>query len=104
MEAWMCHSDQKLHDQVMKHGKAGFWPQPGQAFVGGSYILFEDSVMAEHKLLSPQDDKVRLSASVFFLCYYFLSFPLLSCFGEFGVEPPFVWAIKKTGIGYPTNG
>ena len=55
----MCHSDQKLHDQVMKHGKAGFWPQPGQAFVGGSYILFEDSVMAQHKLLSPQDDKVR---------------------------------------------
>ncbi|KAJ2926581.1 hypothetical protein H1R20_g10516, partial [Candolleomyces eurysporus] len=57
VEAWMCHSDQKLHDQVMKHGKAGFWPRPGQAFVGGSYILFEDSVMAKHKLLSPQNDK-----------------------------------------------
>lgn len=45
VEAWMCHSDQKLHDQVTKHGKRGFWPSPGQALVGGSYILFEESAM-----------------------------------------------------------
>lgn len=57
VEAWMCHSDQKLHDQVMKHGKAGFWPQPGQAFVGGSYILFEESAVAKQNLLAAVDDK-----------------------------------------------
>ncbi|KAG6888958.1 hypothetical protein C0992_006951 [Termitomyces sp. T32_za158] len=50
VEAWMCHSDQKLHDQVVKHGKTGFWPEPEQALVGGSYILFEESAMARHNL------------------------------------------------------
>lgn len=90
VEAWMCHSDQKLHDQVMKHGKAGFWPQPGQAFVGGSYILFEDSVMAKHKLLSPQDDKV--SSFVLFFCF------LLECFS--------LWygRSRRPALEFPTNG
>ncbi|KAG6901759.1 hypothetical protein C0995_008234 [Termitomyces sp. Mi166 len=50
VEAWMCHSDQKLHDQVMKHGKTGFWPEAEQALVGGSYILFEESSVAQHNL------------------------------------------------------
>ncbi|KAF8800567.1 hypothetical protein BYT27DRAFT_7199686 [Phlegmacium glaucopus] len=45
VEAWMCHGDQKLHDHVTEHGKRGFWPSPGQALVGGSYILFEESAM-----------------------------------------------------------
>ncbi|KAJ3528770.1 hypothetical protein NMY22_g9273 [Coprinellus aureogranulatus] len=57
VEAWMCHSDQKLHDQVVKHGKAGFWPSPGQAYVGGSYLLFEESVVARQHLLSAVEDK-----------------------------------------------
>lgn len=52
VEAWMCHSDQKLHDQVVKHGKAGFWPSPGLAYVGGSYLLFEESVVVKQTLLS----------------------------------------------------
>ncbi|KAG6840736.1 hypothetical protein C0991_004754 [Blastosporella zonata] len=50
VDAWMCHSDQKLHDQVMRHGKGGFWPEPGQGLVGGSYVLFEESSMAQHNL------------------------------------------------------
>ncbi|KDR80336.1 hypothetical protein GALMADRAFT_242712 [Galerina marginata CBS 339.88] len=50
VEAWMCHSDQKLHEQVSKHGKRGFWPSPGQALVGGSYILFEESAMNTNNL------------------------------------------------------
>lgn len=52
VEAWMCHSDQKLHDQVVRHGKAGFWPSPGLAYVGGSYLLFEESVVVKQTLLS----------------------------------------------------
>lgn len=47
----MCHSDQKLHDQVVRHGKAGFWPAKGQAYVGGSYVLFEESVVVKQNLL-----------------------------------------------------
>lgn len=41
VDAWMCHSDQKLHEHVVQHGKGGFWPHLGQALVGGSYLLFE---------------------------------------------------------------
>ncbi|KAJ7461799.1 HECT-like ubiquitin-conjugating enzyme-binding-domain-containing protein [Mycena galericulata] len=49
VDAWMCHTDQKLNEQVMKHGKGGFWPEAGQALVGGSYILFEEgSVVKNH--------------------------------------------------------
>lgn len=47
VDAWMCHSDQKLHDEVMENAKRGFWPKEGEALVGGSYILFEESGVVE---------------------------------------------------------
>lgn len=43
VDAWMCHSDQKLHEGVIENAKRGFWPKEGEALVGGSYIVFEDS-------------------------------------------------------------
>jgi hypothetical protein len=58
VEAWMCHSDQKLNSQVANHGKRGFWPSAGQAFVGGSYILFEEGVMNAANLHIAVDKKV----------------------------------------------
>jgi len=45
VEAWMCHSDQKLQDPIPQNGRRGFWPSRGQALVGGSYILFEESAI-----------------------------------------------------------
>lgn len=42
VDAWMCHSDQKLHKEVMENAQRGFWPKEGEALVGGSYIVFED--------------------------------------------------------------
>lgn len=59
VEAWMCHSDQKLHDHVTKNGKRGFWPSSGQALVGGSYILFEESVMNQNNLHMKDEPTVR---------------------------------------------
>jgi len=61
VDAWMCHSDQKLHEQVTKHSTQGFWPTEGHALVGGSYILFEQSAMSVHNLHSvdPVDDTKR---------------------------------------------
>jgi len=50
IDAWMCHPDQKLHEHVVKHGKMGFWPQPDQALVGGSYILFEAACISKANL------------------------------------------------------
>ncbi|KAF9450605.1 hypothetical protein P691DRAFT_810009 [Macrolepiota fuliginosa MF-IS2] len=50
VEAWMCHSDQKLHEHVVKHGKRGFWPKEGQALVGGSYILFEETAVNQNNI------------------------------------------------------
>ncbi|KAJ7037956.1 HECT-like ubiquitin-conjugating enzyme-binding-domain-containing protein [Mycena alexandri] len=58
VDAWMCHTDQKLNERVMKHGKSGFWPELGQALVGGSYILFEEESMVKHHL-SPADSTKR---------------------------------------------
>ncbi|KAM6503428.1 HECT-like Ubiquitin-conjugating enzyme (E2)-binding domain containing protein [Amanita muscaria] len=57
VEAWMCHADQKLHDEVAKHSKMGFWPQPGQALVGGSYILFEEASLAKANMYIAEEVK-----------------------------------------------
>ena len=59
VEAWMCHSDQKLHDHITKNGKRGFWPSPGQALVGGSYILFEESAMNRSNFHMKEEPAVR---------------------------------------------
>ncbi|RDB27814.1 hypothetical protein Hypma_002288 [Hypsizygus marmoreus] len=57
VDAWMCHTDQKLHEQVLRHGQGGFWPHPGQALVGGSYILFEESSMTHNNLHLSEEPK-----------------------------------------------
>ncbi|KAI0064260.1 hypothetical protein BV25DRAFT_299244 [Artomyces pyxidatus] len=49
VDAWMCHADQKLSAQVSRHGQ-GFWPEVGQALVGGSYILFDGSAVVKSNL------------------------------------------------------
>ncbi|KAK0480735.1 HECT-like ubiquitin-conjugating enzyme-binding-domain-containing protein [Armillaria novae-zelandiae] len=58
VDAWMCHSDQKLHEQIAKNGR-GFWPEAGQALVGGSYILFEESAMSKTNIY-PADAAKRV--------------------------------------------
>lgn len=50
VDAWMCHSDQKLHEHVTRHSNEGFWPTPEYALVGGSYLLFEQSVVMKQHL------------------------------------------------------
>jgi hypothetical protein len=60
IDAWMCHPDQKLHEHVVKHGKMGFWPQPHQALVGGSYILFEDACISKANLYVVEATKVSI--------------------------------------------
>ncbi|OCH86338.1 hypothetical protein OBBRIDRAFT_738197 [Obba rivulosa] len=50
VEAWMCHADQKLNEQVRRHSNEGFWPAEGQALVGGSYILVDEAVMVSSNL------------------------------------------------------
>ncbi|ESK86387.1 hypothetical protein Moror_4980 [Moniliophthora roreri MCA 2997] len=57
VDAWMCHSGQKLHEDVVKRTRNGFWPEPGQALVGGSYILFEESAMTHDNIHSPEAPK-----------------------------------------------
>ncbi|KAJ7204759.1 HECT-like ubiquitin-conjugating enzyme-binding-domain-containing protein [Mycena pura] len=64
VDAWMCHTDQKLNERVMKHGRSGFWPEAGQALVGGSYILFEEDAMVKHHLC-PADSVKRSSILIF---------------------------------------
>lgn len=56
----MCHSDQKLHEEVMENAKRGFWPREGEALVGGSYIVFEDDVVVKNHLHQLQAREVSL--------------------------------------------
>ncbi|KAH9478581.1 hypothetical protein JR316_0009038 [Psilocybe cubensis] len=58
VEAWMCHGDQKLNEQVAKQGRRGFWPARGQGLVGGSYILFEQDAMIENNLHLTQESRL----------------------------------------------
>jgi hypothetical protein len=44
VDAWMCHTDQALHNHVAKHSR-GFWPEEGEALVGGGYILFHQAAI-----------------------------------------------------------
>ncbi len=60
VDAWMCHSDQVLNAQVARHA-TGFWPQSGQALVGGSYILFDKSAAVSANLRPVEKPKVGLS-------------------------------------------
>lgn len=87
VEAWMCHTDQKLHDQVVKHGQRGFWPEPKQALVGGSYILFEESSITRNNLHLAEGPRVCIIRLVCFFLFFF--FPRTT---------------KKTDVGTVTNG
>ena len=54
VDAWMCHSDQKLHEHVQKGSKEGFWPVDGEALVGGSYVLLKESAVEKVNLCDAQ--------------------------------------------------
>ncbi|KAL5499110.1 hypothetical protein ACEPAH_1628 [Sanghuangporus vaninii] len=56
LEAWMCHTDQKLSERVARHGR-GFWPKAGQVFVGGSYFLFHESAVVSSNLSVVETNK-----------------------------------------------
>ena len=74
VDAWMCHGDMKLHEDVKKGSKEGFWPGSGEALVGGSYVLLREDLVVESNLCEGgQGDKVRMQVSTtvpfFFLCH-----------------------------------
>lgn len=65
VDAWMCHSDLKLHEHVKKGSKDGFWPGQGQVLVGGSYVLLrEDAVVKGNLREAEVPAKVRTYISV----------------------------------------
>lgn len=57
LEAWVCHRDQKLHEEVSKHSD-GFWPRPDQVLVGGSYLIVEESSVVQYNLHRDESTKV----------------------------------------------
>ena len=62
VEAWMCHPEQKVSADVVKHGKRGAQgvrPSPTQALVGGSYILVDAASVVEASLRVSTTAKVR---------------------------------------------
>lgn len=113
VEAWMCHSDQKLHEHVTKHSRRGFWPKEAQALVGGSYILFESSAINGSNLYASAELKVRRYLIISRLGSRFPSFsyygrirrPTLALFtnDRFYISPP-SWVTGSMGdYGVPAN-
>lgn len=43
LDAWMCHQDQTLSDDLVAKGK-GIKPRVGEGLVGSAYIVFEQDV------------------------------------------------------------
>lgn len=72
VDAWMCHTDQTLNAQVVRHAK-GFWPRSGQALVGGSYILFDKSAAVSANLRPVEKPKVRRPVGYCRYCFFFVS-------------------------------
>lgn len=75
VEAWMCHSEQKLSGDVVKQSKGGtrgIRPSPSQALVGGSYLLVDASVVKEGNVRIHPKTKVR------FHCFLDLVVPCFS--------------------------
>jgi len=60
VDAWMCHSDQKLHKEVMENARRGFWPKEGEALVGGSYIVFGESGVVKAHICQLEAREVSL--------------------------------------------
>ena len=67
LDAWMCHNDQKLADQARKAAH-GFWPVEGQALVGGSYILFDETAVVPTNVTSSPAPSL---VSTITLCFLF---------------------------------
>jgi hypothetical protein len=66
VEAWMCHSDQKLNKEIMQHAN-GFEPESGRALVGGSYILFNRENVVTANLVDYEQSKVSGLVYLLFL-------------------------------------
>lgn len=67
VEAWMCHQDQKLTEEIGRHRQGGFVPDRGVAFVGGSYVLFDDEMVVKENLNTAPSLQVSSLLSVPFL-------------------------------------
>ncbi|EIW54928.1 uncharacterized protein TRAVEDRAFT_30892 [Trametes versicolor FP-101664 SS1] len=100
VDAWMCHSDQRLHDHVQQHSRDGFWPREGQALVGGSYILFEESAIVHSNMWPTTDEDYKpedgwhrtrcICGAIIGRCQERPSLP--------GVEPSMVYRFAKYAV------
>lgn len=63
MDAWMCHQDQTLSDDLIEKGK-GIKPREGEGLVGSSYIVFHRDITRNWS--TPEKSEVSLAA--FFRC------------------------------------
>lgn len=50
LDAWMCHPDQHVSAEIAKRAD-GFWPESGQVLVGGSFLLFDSSMVNRNGLV-----------------------------------------------------
>ncbi|KZS96235.1 hypothetical protein SISNIDRAFT_407377 [Sistotremastrum niveocremeum HHB9708] len=67
VEAWVCHTDQKLTEAVGQYAQKGFWPKDGQVLVGGSYLLMEEAAVVKTNIRTANFSSVSILATSFTL-------------------------------------
>ena len=75
VDAWMCHADLKLHDEVKKGSKDGFWPEVGEGLVGGSYVLVHEDAVTKTNFCDTEIEVEKVRSSLYpsqSLCFWFL--------------------------------
>ena len=65
VDAWMCHADLKLHDEVKKGSKDGFWPEVGEGLVGGSYVLVHEDAVTKTNFCDTEIEVEKVRSSLY---------------------------------------
>lgn len=60
LDAWMCHQDQTLSDDLIAKGK-GIKPRAGEGLVGSAYVVFESGIT--RNWTTPEKSEVSPSPS-----------------------------------------
>lgn len=84
LESWMCHSSQKLNEEIASKSRNGFIPGPQEVYVGKSFFLLDGRSMVSGNILKG-DIKVS----------FVLDFPLHALLS--------IGRSKKSGVGSLTS-
>ncbi|KAH8829406.1 HECT-like ubiquitin-conjugating enzyme-binding-domain-containing protein [Flagelloscypha sp. PMI_526] len=63
LDAWMCHSSQKLNDEIADKSRRGFIPTSDEAFVGKTFLLVDQDLVVRENVHIGEDKVSNASQS-----------------------------------------